>query len=261
MLTRADGEAGRNFLTSEIADVARERVAIGSGAVESYRLFHNMLSSQPMCFNLFGPLVKDHELAHRLLSSIVPDEIAEVTRVALEYAPEPPEDYLGDRTAFDAFFEYKTKDGRLCAVGVETKLTEPFSQKEYDGERYRRWMRVQGAPWNADAASNVHRIEHNQLWRDHLLAIAMLYHPRSTYSKVRLMVIHHPADPECATVIAGYRRLLLDADDTLIELPLNRLHKAWIEATGLSSGSEWLQDFGLRYLELNRSEDALNARW
>ena len=54
MLTRVDGEAGRNFLTQEIFEVALDRIAQGSGVVEKYRLLHNMLSSQPMCLNLFG---------------------------------------------------------------------------------------------------------------------------------------------------------------------------------------------------------------
>src|SRR4030042_3566117 len=68
MLTRVDGEAGRNFLTQEIYEVVLDRIAQGSGAVEKYRLLHNMLSSQPMCFNLFGPLVRDHDLAKNLRS-------------------------------------------------------------------------------------------------------------------------------------------------------------------------------------------------
>ena len=256
MLTRDDGAAGRNFLTAEIAQVARERVAIGGGAIDPYRLFHNMLSSQPMCFNLFGPLVKDYALARRLLALMVPDEIAEVTRVKLEYAPEPADEYLGDRTAFDAFVEYKTSDGRLCALGVETKLTEPFSQKQYDTERYRRWMRGQESPWRPDADTKAHLIDHNQLWRDHLLAVAMRYHPLSEYAKVQLMVVHHPADPECARVIEGYRRLLREDDDTVLDWPLDRLHATWTAALGASQYSDWLREFGIRYLELDRSADA-----
>lgn len=100
MLTRVDGAAGRNFLMPEIAHAASERVAEGVGAVEEFRLLHNMLSSQPMCFNLFGPLVRDRALAARLLPALVPEAISEVTRVVVEWAPEPAPDYLGDKTAF-----------------------------------------------------------------------------------------------------------------------------------------------------------------
>lgn len=56
MLDQAAGSAGRNFLTPEIFAVAQRRLA-GGGRLERYHLFHNLLSSQPMAFNLFGPLV------------------------------------------------------------------------------------------------------------------------------------------------------------------------------------------------------------
>lgn len=46
--------------------------------------------------------------------------------------------YLGARTAFDAMIEYERADGSLVLVGIETKLTDSFSQKPYDGESYRR---------------------------------------------------------------------------------------------------------------------------
>jgi len=252
MLTRPDGEAGHNFLTPQIAQTARDRVAQGGGA-EPYRLFHDMLSSQPMCFNLFGPLVKDHVLACRLLSALVPETVAEVTRVAIEWAPQPAEAYLNDRTSFDAFIEYRTLDGHQCALGIETKLTEPFSQNEYDGERYRRWMRVQGTPWRPDAETTVHDIQHNQLWRDHLLAFAMRHQPDSPYTKTRLMVIYHPEDRDCAHVMSGYRKLLREDDDTLIVMPLDRLVQDWTTVIADGPQRAWIQDFHVRYLELERS--------
>jgi len=252
MLTRDDGAAGRNFLTPEIAEVARKRVAQGRGTVEPFRLFHNMLSSQPMCFNLFGPLVNDHALAARFLAPLVPEPVHEVTRVSIEWAPEPAEAYLGDRTAFDAFFEYRTSDGRLCAAGVETKLTEPFSQNEYDGDRYRRWMRVPSAPWLPEADAVVQNIAHNQLWRDHLLAVALRHHPRSPYAATHLILVRHPEDRDCGFVLAGYQRLLREHDQTLIDMPLDRLVAAW-ERSVDGHLRNWLSDFRVRYLDLARS--------
>ena len=54
MLDAGAAEQGKNFLTQGIYDLAKERLAAGGGVVEPFRLLHNMLSSQPMCFNLFG---------------------------------------------------------------------------------------------------------------------------------------------------------------------------------------------------------------
>lgn len=253
MLARPDAEAGRNFLTPEIAQVARDRVAQGGDHVEPFRLFHNMLSSQPMCFNLFGPLVKNCTLARQLLSPLVPEGVAEVTRVAIEWAPEPKGNYLDDGTSFDAFIEYRTSDGQLCGLGVETKLTEPFSPKEYDGEGYRRWMRVLDSPWRPDADGSVHAIQHNQLWRDHLLTVALRHQPNSSYASTRLMVVRHPEDNDCSNVLAGYRKLLRDKDDSLIDMPLDRLVDAWAAVLADAPQRDWMQDVRVRYLELERS--------
>lgn len=250
MLTLADGAAGRNFLTPEIAEVARARVAEGAGAVEPFRLFHNMLSSQPMCFNLFGPLVRDTGLAARLLPTLVPERNAEVTRVVLEWAPEPATAYLGDRTAFDAFIEYRTPDHRLHALGIETKLTESFSAKVYDREEYRRWMRVPNRPWLPDADARVEAVEHNQLWRDHLLAVAIRHQVGSPYATSRLLVVHHPEDRRCVQVYAGYRALLCDGDDTVSSIALDRLVDAWSPIVEPPARGAWLEPFRARYLDL-----------
>ena len=70
-----------------------------------------MLSSQPMCFNLFGPLVGDLSLATRCMRALLPGEVGEVTEVRIEYGPSPADEYLGDRTSFDAFVGYTRPDG------------------------------------------------------------------------------------------------------------------------------------------------------
>jgi hypothetical protein len=253
MLTQIDADGGRNFLTSEIAQMARDRVSQGGGSVEPFRLFRNMLSSQPMCFNLFGLLVNNRHLACRLLAPLVPERVAEVTFVAIEWAPEPRSAFLDDRTSFDAFIEYRDVDHRLYALGIETKLSEPFSQNEYDGERYRRWMRVQDSPWRPEADSSVHAIKHNQLWRDHLLTVALRHQEKSQYTKTRLMLVRHPEDRECAVVLAGYGKLLRDNDDSLIDMPLDRLIETWSAVIGEGPEHEWISAFRLRYLELDRS--------
>ena len=178
-----------------------------------------------------------------------------MTRVAIEWAPKPRQEYLGDNTAFDAFVEYEVTGGGLGFIGVETKLTEPFSQTHYDRPSYRRWMNP-GGPWRPDAADRVDAVVHNQLWRDHLLAVAMLQRAGSPYREGRLALVRHPLDAECAEVVAGYRELLRDAS-TFQDLPLDTLVASWKAVTGADA---WLDAFALRYLDLARSEAAWEKR-
>ena len=254
MLTEADGAAGKNFLTPQIHDVARRRLAQPRGLVNEYRLLHNMLSSQPMCFNLFAPLATDLELGTRLVRAAWGQHIARVTRVELEWAPTPEKAYLDDRTSFDAFIEYQRHDGALGFIGIETKLTEPFSETHVDKPTYRRWM-THDSPWHPDR-DGFDRIEHNQLWRDHLLAWAMLRHPQSRYAEGRFTLLYHPEDQRCRKVVEGYRRLLQD-QSSLDSWTLDQLVPLWKSVLGNGS---WLDDFAVRYLDLHLSHASTAKR-
>jgi len=250
MLRREGGAKGLNFLTPAIFQAAMRRIAEGKGTVEPFRLLHNMLSSQPMCFNLFGPLVDDLDLATTLWQALLPGEVKRVTRVLIEYAPEPAAEYLNDRTAFDAYVEYLDTADRPAFTGIEVKLSEPFSQKRYDGPAYRRWMEGVHSPWTPEAWGRVAGISHNQLWRDHLLAVAAVRHHGSSFHHGRLMLARHPGDHHCLSVVQGYRDLLREDDGTFIDMPLDRLVETW-EGISLTDGSqEWLARFRLRYLNL-----------
>ena len=251
MLNRADGEAGQNFLTKEIFEVVLDRIAQGTGAVEKFRLLHNMLSSQPMCFNLFGPLARDHNLAKTLLQTLVPERITQVTRIEIEWSPKPAMDYLNDHTAFDAFIEYKTVDGQLFGLGIETKLSEPFSQKEYDRPEYRRWMQLPNSPWLPESWNKVQAIGHNQLWREHLLAVALRSHPKSTYANVRLLLVHHTEDIECVRNYSNYKGLLSEEDDSLLSLSLDKIVECWLSVATKEDQKQWLTSFKNRYVGLD----------
>lgn len=242
MLRPEDGARGANFLSPEIFAVVQERLAQDTDRVEPFRLLHNMLSSQPMCFNLFGPLVRDHALASRLVSAML-GKAVEVVDVRIEHAPSPSEEYLADRTSFDAFIAYESAGGRGF-VGIETKLTEPFSRKSYDRPEYRRWMRP-GGPWRDPRSARAADMAHNQLWRDHLLAVALRDHPGSSFGEGQLVLVRHPGDGDCGRVVAGYEELLVPGDETFVDWPLDRLLAVW-EGSAPDEGG-WLGAFRERY--------------
>ncbi len=253
MLAPEAAEAGANFLTPEIFRVVLARLKMDTGLVERYRLLHNMLSSQPMCFNLFGPMVMDTNLATKLLRTIMPDEVKKVRGVKIEFAPEPRDEMLNDRTAFDAFIDYERTNGKLAFIGIETKLTEPFSQKHYDGPAYRRWMETEPSVFLPGVDDKVDAVVHNQLWRDHLLVIALQVHPGSPYETGTFMLVRHPEDKACASVVAGYRELL-QPKASFNDVPLDWLIEKF-ETTELTKNErEWLMAFRVRYLDLNISK-------
>lgn len=264
-LTEKDGDAGRNFLTAKIYRVVQNRLGKNRGIVnvgDRRRLLMNLLSSQPMCFNLFASLANDLALATRLMQALpgMPSNI-KVINVQIEYAPQPKRHYLNDATAFDAFIEYERANSIRGLVGIETKLTEPFSQKSYEfKDGYSRWRSSSDWWWRGRAKHFFPDKRYNQLWRNHLLAFAMLHQKDAAYDEAFCAVLYPEEDTSCADAIQAYRqRLRPETRHTLLEWTLGDVIDTW---QGLATGRvqrKWLADFRLRYLDLKKSEAAWDA--
>jgi hypothetical protein len=110
--------------------------------------------------------------------------------------------------------------------------------------------------WIAGASECASDIKHNQLWRDHLLAIAMRDHAASEYQSATLMLVRHPLDQDCQRTVAGYRTLLAPGDQTFVDMPLDRLVNTWQQAMGEGPRKAWLAAFAERYVNLDASEGA-----
>ena len=76
------------------------------------RIFNDLLSSQPLCFNLFGELTCDLPLASAVVNSMTDGRFKEVTKIDFEWSPGRRESrYLNDRSAFDVFLRCRTAAG------------------------------------------------------------------------------------------------------------------------------------------------------
>ena len=133
----AGEESGANFLARYIFDYAKSRVENKKPyeTIEADRLFNNLLSSQPMAFNLFCPLRKMlHEnpnAATTVLRSSLPTfPIAKVTDIDLEFIPDNYKELTGDKSAMDAIIRFEDFDGKECFIAIETKYSENLGANE-----------------------------------------------------------------------------------------------------------------------------------
>ena len=132
------GEAsGKNFISEVALAYARQRVADKvdnrSLLIEEYRLFNNMLSSQPMCFNLFSDIraavLADEPAGTDVLAAVFRSSpIAKVRDVVVEMIPTPTDEYIDDKTAFDAAVFYDDADDQPCLASIETKYTDKLGK-------------------------------------------------------------------------------------------------------------------------------------
>ncbi len=148
------GEATNdNFLTEAAAAYARERLdekkRNRSLLIDRFRLFHNMLSSHPMAFNLFSDLHQGVErqdsAAAEVIRVMFPDaNIASVDALEVEHLPTPTEDYIHDKTAFDSSVLFRDQQGKSGIITIETKYTDNLgtgsaSNIEHQRELVERW--------------------------------------------------------------------------------------------------------------------------
>ncbi|MBQ1208894.1 MAG: hypothetical protein IIX64_00260, partial [Bacteroidales bacterium] len=128
----SDGEnSGANFLTRHAFEYAKKRVAEKKEyeTIEADRLFNNLLSSQPMAFNLFCPLMemleKSPKEATMVIKAALPYyPIHIVTKVDLEFIPKDYDTLSGDKSAMDAIIEYIDLAGKKGFIAIETKYSE-----------------------------------------------------------------------------------------------------------------------------------------
>jgi len=247
-----------NFLNGAIYEVVMERIKRKDidGTIEEYRLFHNMLSSQPLAFNLFAPLSVNKKLATELLQKIYPDEVKQVKNIIIEYAPRPANEYLGDRTAFDVFIEYEDSSDKLSFVGIETKYTESFSQRVYANDHYRILSHLPNSPFS----KSVEKLkEFNQLWRNTLLAYSMLKHENRSYNNGHVLLLYMKGDNQVKDMLPDFESCLKRPGQWFKHLDIGDFVGS-IRGCNLDpSLSKWIEDFSLRYLRFDLVDRLMNS--
>ena len=133
---------GCNFLNHEIFEYAKYRIENKKPyeTIREDRLFNNFLSSQPMAFNLFFPLMEivKYEDGQIILANIVSNlvdkdknlDIERIVEVGIEFIPDYYKLCLNDKTAMDAYFGYVTATGKKGIIAIETKYTDKLGENQ-----------------------------------------------------------------------------------------------------------------------------------
>lgn len=243
---RFDAPRDANFLTANVAAAVDRRLSAGGGGlVTEDRLRRVLLSSQPMCFNLFGNFqaVDRHNVLLPWLQTINPSAV-EIVRVEVEWAPPAAEHFAGG-SAFDAFIEYRHADGGLGFVGVECKYHEhlPATDVKTVRDIYRAFT-VDSGLWHRDAAARLDVKGRRQFWLNTLLAQSLAL--RSSYTAGQSVVTACAGDASARPVFDAVRAELVD--------PATMVWSPWEDVVGSIVGHDrWRSDFSERYLSFELS--------
>lgn len=211
--------SGANFLTDHIRHAVSNRIANPQPhqTLDEDRLYCDLLSSMPLCFNLFGELTADLSLADKAVHTWWPDTPGRVVSVEFEWSPgrRRQGEYLENRSAFDVAFILDTGNGKNGVIGVETKYHEhPGQMPHSDDYRMRRYRAVaaESGVMDENTVTALLGTELQQIWLDHLLALSMLQHPSGMWTWAKFILVYPSRNPGFATVARRYGELLLEPD-------------------------------------------------
>lgn len=204
-LTKPIARSGVNLIDPELVPFVRREIAyreIGA-AIDTDRLWGNLLSSQPLTFSLFGPMKRDLGLATAVFRKLAPDLVAAVTGIFFEHSPGRGDPrFTDDFTAFDALIQCTTPTGRAAFIAIEMKYSEgPSGVTATPRDRYDVLSRTAGVYQDPDSPLlRAGGIE--QLWREQLLATAMVQ--QGLYEQGRFIVIAPALNRECQNAVRVY---------------------------------------------------------
>jgi len=239
-----------NYLTSNIRDVVRREVEDPERSRGKLygrpRIYDNLLSSQPLCFNLFGELTLDLDLASKVLNEISGGRIHRVTLIDFEFSPGRGEErYTGDRSAFDVYVRYLTPAGGRGFAGIEVKYHEGLDDPVADHrDRYDAVAREMGC-FVVERIPRLKQRPLQQIWRDHLLVGA--HRMVDGFDDAFFAFLHPAGNQACVDAVLRYSDCLQESESfqgwTLEEL---------VAVLYRHSSASWISEFQTRYLDFSR---------
>lgn len=247
------------FLSEQVYEVVQRALAENDKAkgkarkvIRKDRLLGNLLSSQPLAFNLFAELSLDLKRATQVFRQVLDERIDRVTSIQFEHSPgRGDERFTGDHSAMDVFVEY-TAGGRRGSIGIEVKYAEHL--KDRPASYKRRYTDVAAAS-GAFTPAALEKLEEmpksiEQLWRDHLLCLSMVQAMPDTYDEGVFMFLYPHRNAECAVAVTRYGKLLADKS-TFKPVHMEDVVKAIAD----NGAPEFAERFWRRYLAFDEVRD------
>lgn len=203
-----------NFMTDTVREVVRAEVldpVRSEGKLyRAPRIFEDLLSSQPLCFNLFAELQRDLVLAGGVFERLLVRPGLRVVSVDFEHSPGRGDArFTGDHSAFDVFVTCEA-GGELGFVGIEVKYVENLEQPvARHRSRYDEVAENMGV-FRAIDRERLRRAPLEQFWRDHLLAGSLLLEPSAGFAWGTFAVVWPSENAIVGEAVCAYEACLVD---------------------------------------------------
>ena len=257
ILTSSDAARLMNFVPEYHEEIGKALCEDRGRIPTDFGLMANMLRSEHVPWNLFVPMMTDLVAAAMCFKEILPHrDIKTIRNWKIEYAPNT----IQDKTAFDVYVEYETSRGETGVIGIEVKYTEEgysvgnkeFAMMQNPESAYSVTTR------NSECFINNDPMQFNnpdfiQLWRNHILGLAMLQHGMTDYfdslTLYPLGNIHFHSSDSHVGVIESYEELLTEkGKDTFHAITYEDFFNVLKKHYSSSRNRVWLDYLETRYI-------------
>lgn len=239
-----------NFLTENIKRLITYKIPeirSNGGLVGEPRIWNNLLSSQPLCFNLFGELHYDLDLATKFFQQLFPDRVSLVTKIDFEYSSKRNKP---DNSAFDVYVEY-LNDQKKCFFGIEVKYQENLREekpskaayifKKHKNDYFK--LIEESGFYKANSIEKLQYIPLAQIWRDHLLSFNM-----SDENITGSFIFLYPFNnDQCGNAVAAYQTCLASSNEDVSKFYPRDLND-FIRTLNKIHDTSWTRDLVERYI-------------
>jgi hypothetical protein len=239
-----------NFLTESTKIFVNANLAYlqSTPVFDTERFIANLLSSQPLCFNLFCELISRLKIATKIFIGLFPElNIDEITKIEFEYSPgRRDKRFTNDNTAFDVFIEY-LKNQEKHFLGIEVKYTETLKEDTaYLRDNYKKLIITSKMFKNESAYESLINSQLGQIWRDHLLAISLIkkYNEFGIYKDGYFVVLYPKEHTEWKYLIKSYKEQYLNNTHNVLEIYLEDI----IKEIKNNIKEEWTNELSERYI-------------
>jgi hypothetical protein len=254
-LTAHDAEQGANFLSPTIRSAVEARLAHPEQyeTLSESRLRQDLLSSMPMCFNLFGEVGADQQRARAVVEHLLPGAQPGPVEVKFEWSPaRRSSKYTRDRTAFDVALIVGAEGTPRDFVGIETKYHEhsakeqnpnsKTAERHHDQTEFLVGVAEDSGVFVEGWQDAVLDTDLRQIWRDHVLALSMLAH-QDTWRHGRYLLLYPARNTSFTAVAERYAALLVPGDQTFAAMTIEDS-----VAHGIAHEPATAEAFAARYL-------------
>lgn len=246
---------GSNFISDAAFKFAKQKVLDKQLnkylTIDEYRLFNNMLSSMPMCFNLFGDLrellLTDQDEVSRIIKSIFKELkwIEKVTYIDVEFIPVPISDYTNDKSAFDAMILVEDEKGKKGLISIETKYTDLLGSNSSKDSTIKNEIIENNKIFDGELITKLKDKGYQQIHRNYLLTYA--FGKKNKFKHFANIVISPKEDSLSLKEIEDLKYHLLQKEDTLMKISLEEIVDRGINCENKEI-SILMTKFKLRYL-------------